>query len=321
MNKTWNGSSCSSLFNTTETKIGQTFAYCLTFIVSLLGNSFIVIIVYKTQSLRKPINFFIVNMAMSDLLSIIFLFPRGLTYLYADLWLISGPLEQALCKLTIFLVHASTGVSAESLVVIAVDRFGAVVFPLRSPLISSKLCPFFILGTWIVALSVFTPYLFAWKVNEYQGQLFCRLRWKAAIRDSSFFKNYVVATYVVFLYISTVLLAILYSIIVVKLKSQKIPGEQSTIAEQQRARRNGNVLKMAIAIVFVFVLCWMPVSIGRLLFYFEQDSLPCGFFIFGDITWFMAVSSYAVNPCICFFFSTNYRTALKRLVSCFCGAA
>ena len=37
--------------------------------------------------------------------------------------------------------------SIQSLVLIAVDRFGAVVFPLRSPLISSKLCPFFILAT------------------------------------------------------------------------------------------------------------------------------------------------------------------------------
>ena len=318
MNTTWNESGCSSPFNPTAAKIGETFAYCLVFVVSLLGNSFIAIIVYKTRSLRKPINFFILNMAISDLLSVMLLFPRELTYLFADLWIISGPLEKALCKLVNFAITVSVAVSIQSLILIAVDRFGAVVLPLRSPLISSKR---FILGTWIVTLPLAWPYVFAWKVTKYQGQLICRIRWEAATRDSTLLKNYFIAGYIVFFYIPTILLAILYSIIVIKLKSQLIPGEQSAIAEQQRAKRNGNVLKMAIAIVFGFVLCWMPYNIDILLFYFEQDSLPCGFFIFRGITWFMAVSNCAVNPCICFLFSTNYRTALKRLFNCLRGAA
>ena len=38
-------------------------------------NSLIAIIVFKTPTLRKPINLMIANMAMSDLLCPIFLFP------------------------------------------------------------------------------------------------------------------------------------------------------------------------------------------------------------------------------------------------------
>ena len=81
-------------------------------------------------------------------------------------WFISGPLGQALCKLVSFLTDVSSFVSIQSLILIAVDRFGAVVFPLRSPLISSKLCPFFILTTWIFALAVYSPYLVAFKLVE-----------------------------------------------------------------------------------------------------------------------------------------------------------
>jgi len=62
-----NGSSCSSLPNTTARKIGQTFAFCLIFVVSLVGNSFIGIVVYNTQTLRKPINYFIANMVLVGL--------------------------------------------------------------------------------------------------------------------------------------------------------------------------------------------------------------------------------------------------------------
>ena len=309
---------CSILI--TAAKIGIIFAYCLIFVVSLLGNSFIGITVYKTHALRKHINFFIVNMAMSDLLYPIFLFPYRLTYLYADSWLISGPLGQAMCKLVPFLSDVSIGVSIQSLILVAVDRFGAVVFPLRSPPISSKLCPFFILAAWIIAMAVFSPYLVAFKLAVYQGQLRCLMRWKEAFEKSFSVKNYLLAKYVAFLYIPIAILAILYSIIVIKLKSQQIPGEQSTNAEQQRAKRNKNVLKMAIAIVLGFVLCFVPWSITVLLSYFARDSLPCGFFIYRNITYFMPVSNCAINPCICFIFSSNYRNALKRLLSCLSGA-
>ena len=321
MNTTVNGSlTCSIPFNPAAAKIGKTFAYCLIFVVSLLGNSFIGIIVYKTHTPRKPINFFIVNMAMSDLLYPIFLFPRELTYLHADSWLISGSLGQALCKLVPFLVDVSNCVSIQSLLLIAVDRFGAVVFPLRSPLISSKLCPFFILATWIIPMAVLSPYLVAFKLAVYPGQLFCVLRWNKAFGESFSLKNYHPALFVVFFYIPIVMLAMLYSIIVIKLKSQKIPGEQSTNAEQQRAKRNRHVLKMSIAIVLGFVLCFLPWSITMLLRYFAQDSLPCGFFIYKNISQFMAISNCAINPCICFIFCSNYRNALKRLLRCFSGA-
>ena len=321
MNRTVNGSSCSSPFNPTAAKIGHTFAYCLIFVVSLLGNFSIAIIVYKTHTLRKPINFFIVNMAMSDLLYPILLFPWRLTQLYADSWLLSGSLGQVLCKLIPSLTTVSSFVSIQSLVLIAVDRFGAVVFPLRSPLISSKLCPFFILATWIVAMAVCSPFLFANKLVEYQGRRFCRILWNEAFGKSSSVVNYFTAIFVVFFYIPIVMLIILYSIIVVKLKSQKIPGEQSTIAEQQRAKRNRNVLKMAIAIVLGFVLCWVPFSIVNLTKFFVWDNkVPCGMTLYWSIAWFMARGNSAINPCSCFIFSGNYREALKRLLKCFSGA-
>ena len=126
-------------------------------LASLAGNTVIGIIVYKTKTMRKPINFLIVNMAMSDLLFPTFLIPRDIQRLYINSWLIGGPLGQALCKLVTFLSPVSLVVSIQSLVLIAVDRFGAVVYPLRSPLISSKLRSFFILATWIIAMAVQGP--------------------------------------------------------------------------------------------------------------------------------------------------------------------
>ena len=150
MNTTANGSSfssCSSLINPEAIKVGKTLAYSLILVVSLVGNSLIVLIVYKTPTLRKPINMLIANMAMSDLLYPIFFFPVRLAEAHVGSWPIGGTLGQALCKIHTFLSDVSSSVSIQSLVLITVDRFVAVVVPLRSPLVSRKLCLFFIVAT------------------------------------------------------------------------------------------------------------------------------------------------------------------------------
>ena len=319
MNTTVNGSSCSSPANATAQKIGNTIAHCLLVVVSLVGNSFICIIVYKTKTMRKPVNLFIVNMAMSDLLFPIFLFPWILVNMYADSWLVTGALGQALCKLSWFLPTFSAVISIQSLILVAVDRFGAVVFPLRSPLIGTKLCNFVILTTWIVGMALCSPYLFALKLVKNAGKISCLLRWNEAFGESSSFANYLLSIYVVILYIPYALLAILYSIILYKLKSQKIPGELSVSAENQRIERNKSVLKMAIAIVFVFVISWTPRSIINLLKFFAwNNKWPCGilFFIFSAISSFMAQANCAINPWMCFIFSEKYRQGLRRLLKC-----
>ena len=319
MNTTVNGSSCSSPANATAQKIWTTIAHCLILVVSLVGNSFICIIVYKTKTMRKPNNFFIVNMAMSDLLFPIFLFPWILANMYADSWLVTGPLGQALCKLSWFLPNVSTVISIQSLILVAVDRFGAVVFPLRSPLIGTKLCKLVILTTWIVGMALCSPYLFAVKLVKNAGKISCLLRWNEAFGESSSFANYLLSIYVVILYIPYALLAILYSIILYKLKSQKIPGELSVSAENQRIERNNSVLKMAIAIVLVFVICCTPISIINLLTFFAwNNEWSCGilFYIFSTISSFIAKANCAINPWICFIFSENYRQGLRRLLKC-----
>ena len=320
VNTKMNGSQPSSCFNNLiAEKIGKTLFYSSILLVALAGNTVIGIIVYKTKTMRKPINFFIVNMAMSDLLYPIFLIPMWIVRLnIKESWLIGGPLGQALCKLVFFLIHVPAVVSIQSLVLIAVDRFGAVVFPLHSSPISSKLCPFFILTTWIIALAVFSPYLFARKIVEHPaGRLECNMLWNEVFGETSSFRNHFLAFSVVFIFTPLVLIAMLYIIIFLKLKSQKIPGEQSANNEAaQRRQRERNVLKMAIAIVLGFAICWLPLVIIWLLVLFASLDIrmSCGFQYFYSFAELMVSANCAISPCICFIFSSNYREGLKTLL-------
>ena len=210
--------------------------------------------------------------------------------------------------------------SVQSLVLIAVDRFVAVVFPLRPSLISSKRCRLFILVIWVVAMAVSCPQLLVWKVVENTEGLVCQREWNDKFRAFSSFKNYTLVMIIVFIYVPLVLIAILYFSIAVRIKSQKIPGEPSVNARKQRLKRERNALKMSVAIVFVFAVCWLPSSIIFFLFLFSSDSAmmsSCAFQYSTHIVSFLARSYCAVNPCICFIFSGNYRQGLKNLLGCF----
>ena len=324
MNTTVNGSltifrNCSGLINPKAEKIGATVAYSLSLVFSLVGNCLIVLIVYKTPTLRKPINLLIANMAMSDLLLATFLFPVRLAEIYVGSWFIGGTLGQALCKLYNFLPYASRFGSIQSLVLIAVDRFGAVVLPLRSPLITRKLCLFFIIATWIIAMAVFSPFLVTYKLVKYQERLMCASLWIEAFGGNTY-PNYVLAIVVVFVFIPFVLVVVLYSIILMKLNMQVHPGEQSANAKEERNTRNRNVLKMAIAIVAVFFVSFMPFLsnffIARLTAPDSSILFSCSFCLYHIVSHYVCLTNSAINPIICLIFSSNYRQALKRLVNC-----
>ena len=53
-------------------------AYCLVFVVGLIGNSFVIAVVYRSPRMRTVTNFFIVNLAVADVLVIVFCVPATL---------------------------------------------------------------------------------------------------------------------------------------------------------------------------------------------------------------------------------------------------
>ena len=209
--------SCHSLINPVVEKLVQTVAFSSIVVVSLIGNSLIAIIVFKTPTLRKPINFMIANMAMSDLLFPIFLFPLNLVEMQADTWHISDPLYQTLCKIGFFLSTISAAVSIQSLILITVDRFGAVVVPVLSPLISKRQCLSILHHRLIDSRNsrILTIFIF-FQTYWTPWRLGTRVRCTRQTLPTNIYQHLAVS--IAFFYIPFVLLIILYSIIMIKLK-------------------------------------------------------------------------------------------------------
>ena len=142
---------------------------------------------------------------------------------------------------------------------------------------------------------VFRPSLFTWKIVEHPEGLACVRRWKAAVGESSLEETFSAAMTILYLYFPFVFIGLLNLIISLKMKANKIIGLQSVNVREQRLKRERNVLKMCIAIVLVFAVCWVPFSIWWLLFLCSSDRTisSCGFQFFGVIAVFLRRSNCA----------------------------
>ena len=129
---------------------------------------------------------------------------------------------------------------------------------------------------------------------------------------------YRLAIFNIFIFIPTVQLVALYSIIMIKLKKQVHPGEQSANAEEQSTRRNRNVLKMAIAIVLLlFFFCRTPYVINELisLCLLTGITCSCSSDIYTYLSSIFISACRVINPITCSFFSSNHRRALKGFLN------
>ena len=305
---------CQQKIDSETTKYFKTLAYCLVVTVAVLGNGLILVILYTTKNMRITINYFVANMAASDLLLAASVYPRLIIEVFwgRRRWLVGGSLGSALCKLDYLFVDTSLAVSIQSLVIIAVERFNAVLFPLRPFPGSTKARLIVIMCTWVIADALHFPFLMAFRTPDGVVK-----DWEGAFGASSMLRTYYLSMFVILAIIPFCLMVALYSAIVFTLTSltnRLIHGSGESLSSrkiQLRVQRERSFLAMAIARVVGFALCWAPMNVyAFLMFFVGAPSVDFGE-LFYFIAFFLAYSNCAVNPCLCFAFSKKYRRPLK----------
>ena len=82
------------------------------------------------------------------------------------------------CKVGLYARVVSTPVSIFSLVLIATDRYFAVVFPLKtSILMSRRLRKTALVATWVISMGYCFPMIYFSKVEDVGEERFCRFAW------------------------------------------------------------------------------------------------------------------------------------------------
>ena len=207
---------CEITTNSAVEVTAKALVYIFIFLVSFFGNIFLFVVIYKKKQLRRSINYFVFNMAVSDL------FNNPLTIMTVKIveiisgsssWKVDRPwlLGNILCKLAYFLPDVSLVVSIGSLLLISIDRLIAVVFPLKAKLISSKVRLISILSTWFVAIAVHAPYFYSFKLIPYENETHCILNWGPTFDHMKTHKRFLTATFMTFIPILALVLAVVCS--------------------------------------------------------------------------------------------------------------
>lgn len=318
-----NATSCTVVADNASTEIIKTTLYCLIMVTSLAGNSLVIAIIYRKKRMRTTTNIFIANMAVSDLLFPFFAFPKEISEIFLGRmrWVVLGTAGEILCKAVNFFQDISTAVSIQSLVVIAVDRFHAVNFPLRPRFITAKKSRLIVAFTWFTAMVIHSPYFYTFRTKSHENQTYCISTWKPAFETKSAHRLYAGIIMTTLIFIPIFLLVVLYSLIAVELVCQRNAGHQSNQERERRDKENRKVLKQVLTVVLLFISCIMPFTVFMFFCHFVWLwDIPCGFQPFFFPTKFIIHSNAALNPFIYFIFNQNYRKGFKEIVSSCNGA-
>lgn len=312
---------CPAHFTTTAERVGKLIAYIIIFVISLTGNTLIIYVVRKSKNIQRNVNYLILNMAVSDLFTPAFVIPTKIVQIILDIgdgrWPITGLGGQITCKTLYFVKDVTLPVSTLTLVLIALERYVAVVFPLRAKRITSRLRVALILSTWIISIAFHGPYLYIFKVVEHDSEAYCIASWEPSFEEPSTGKFYATFLCVALVIIPFTLLAVIYTIIVLTLVRQRNALRGAVRGGVIRDKMNRNVLKMAVTIVVVFAICWAPFNIYTfiLIFVWNWQAPSCVLPAFPFIAEFFTHANSAVNPFIYFGFVENYRRSLRNALN------
>ena len=288
--------------------------YVFAFLVSLVGNSVIIHIVRKDNSMKTTTNYLIVNQACADILVTTMELLNDITYYFEDEWF-EGIIGIITCKLLRASAFILSVFSVWILVAIAVDRFFAVTRPFQvSPLSRHFKKTVVFLWVWS-AVSAANILALIGLVKEKTSD-FCETVEKVYYGWREFFLTSLVLNVVVPL----VAIIILYTIICLKLWARKVPGEGANQNERQveAIKTAKKVTRMMIAVVVLYELCWLPFFIIMSMSLIRGESplksdphtgnIHSNFFIL-----WLTVAYSAINPFVYLTFNQKFRSGFKHL--------
>ena len=282
------------------------FALTISFaVVSVTGNLLVSAMFARTQRLRTSTNYFITSMAVSDLLygtTLCGQFSSG------RLSVFGLHISSIGCKAGDYVLAVSYSVSIISLVLVTVDKFVAVVFPMKAISITGKTRAFLIATSWIIPAAFCFPLLYSSRVaHESEKPFLCVI---AGITLYIIFS-------VVFLYVLPFLLIITLSIRILKSLRRSngvvFPTNAGSRNARSRIEQNQRITKILVSISVFFFFCWTAHYICIIILKYFPTFLEDGKkeILFILLYYFLPLISTAFNPTILFVFSTNYRRELK----------
>ncbi|KAH8235573.1 hypothetical protein KR032_002672, partial [Drosophila birchii] len=273
----------------------------------LLGNGLVILVVVANQQMRSTTNLLIINLAVSDILFVIFCVPFTATDYVLPEW----PFGNVWCKFVQYMIVVTCHCSVYTLVLMSFDRFLAVVHPVTSmSLRTERNATLAIMCAWITIVTTAIPVALSHSVRIYQyhgsAGTACVFSteeevWSLVGFQVSFFLSSYVAplTLICFLYIG--MLARLW---------KSAPGCKPS-AESRKGKRR--VTRMVVVVVLAFAICWLPIHVILVLKALDLYGASHLSVIIQIISHVVAYTNSCINPILYAFLSDNFRKAFRKV--------
>ena len=217
-----------------------------------------------------------------------------------------------MCRLVPFLFYLATNFSILILTAISVERYISVCLP-RQMHLTAKRATVTTIALWVLAAFAALPLLIVRKAvpNALFGENveFCVETW--AFKYAKVYQTLILA---IFYVMPLVFMALVYYKIGRKVWASAEKTRSMKLSTKHASNSKLRLTKIALAIIFSFVVSWTPWHIMTMLFYFDRKNFPYSehaLHVTFPMIYFVAFSNCAVNPLLYCYMSQNFRKALQ----------
>lgn len=288
--------------------------YSTIFTLGLVGNALVCFVVLRKKEMQSVTNFFITNLALSDILQCVLAVPFTPIYSFLGEWIFGA----VLCHLVPFAQGVSVYISTLTLTSIAVDRFFVIIYPFKERM--KYLTCFTIIGSiWVFSMLATLPYGLLTRHAPKEGDnqtYYCDEEWPNELSRRIFSASTTFLQFVV----PFIIIACCYIRVSIKLgeRAKYKPGTKSFRKEQLDRERKRRTNRMLIAMVTVFGCCWLPLNLTNLV---HDVYVHMGHWKYYQFCFFIAhaiaMSSICYNPFLYAWLNENFRKEFKHVLPCF----
>lgn len=323
-------------------KIFRFVIYAIIILLALVGNIAVCIVSTRTRRLQTSTYCLVMNLAVSDIGSVMCL-PFLLPELYIGDW----PMGEAMCKLLKPSVVLFNFVTTNTLVAIACDRFRAVVFPFVSRPSKSE-TRLIIALLWLIAFLFSLPSYGAMTVKSFPENpytFFCiDVFSDDTDKDVLYRRIYTITMYTVQALVPVLVISALYLKITATLKHFRLvplalrPSRASSLNSTPSGSPRSSMvninklnmnpagalrrqiiekkfLTMLIAVLLVYVLCYLPFQTLYLIYEFNTEIYYLPYMqLLSDYFYVIVWLPNAINPVCYGCLNEHYKKAFKTLI-------
>ncbi|KAM6958780.1 KISS1 receptor b [Aplochiton taeniatus] len=284
----------------------------LIMLIGLVGNTLVIHVVTKHQQMKTVTNFYIVNLATTDILFLVCCVPFTATLYPLPSWVFGD----FMCRFVNYLQQVTAQATCITLSAMSVDRCYVTVYPLKSLRNRTpRMAMIVSISIWIGSILLSIPVALYQRLEAgywFGPQTYCTEAFPSACLQRAFILYSFLAVYLLPLLTITAC----YAFMLKRMGQPSIQPADSNYQVQAQTERavavRTRVSRMVVVMVTLFLLCWGPIQVCILLQAFVPQARSYALYKVKIWAHCMSYTNSSINPLVYAFLGNNFRKAFKH---------